>query len=216
MFEILEEQVKKFEDHLQNGSIAEAEQLILKFPQSARRKRLEGKLHEAKGEYQAALDIYAADSSPEAFKQKAMCLYGKGDWEEGIQALLQYLDTWMGMPPILILGDADAWYLLSKFYKAHSMPKQAAFALEEVLMLRPDKHQYLLAYADLVLQLGDEDLACKNYCAALEICDCIHGWYGVYHTTKVEKLKALAKKKLEDAVKAGKKSDLLVKFIASK
>jgi hypothetical protein len=94
------------------------------------------------------------------------------------------------------------------------MLKQAAFAIEEVLMLKPTNHLYLLEYADLVSELGDLDLASKNYCAALEICDCVHGWYGVFHTTKVKKLKDLATKRLLMAVKAEKQSEYLVKFIA--
>jgi tetratricopeptide (TPR) repeat protein len=95
--EEFEELAAEFEECLENGNLKRAQTLIDKFPKSQRRNRLEAKIFEARGEYDKAMDIYSQDTSPQAIKQMAMCLYGKGDWEEGIEALLKYLDTWMGI-----------------------------------------------------------------------------------------------------------------------
>lgn len=98
---------------------------------------------------------------------------------------------------IIIKGDYDAWFQLSQYYIERGMYQQAVFALEEVLMIKPASHLYILCYADLLTAIGDNDSASKYYAAALEICDCVHAWHGILNTSSNKELLIIATKKLD-------------------
>jgi thioredoxin-like negative regulator of GroEL len=92
----LQEKATQFEDLLLTGKLEKATALLSQFPTGKRKSRLEAMIHEARKEWDQAVAIYDADPSPEAKKQKAMCLYGKGDTEGAVAVLIDYLDSWMG------------------------------------------------------------------------------------------------------------------------
>jgi hypothetical protein len=169
---------------------------LIRLPSGNRKARLVALIEETKGNFNHNLypsfskDLSSSltdqggksveQPSPELIKAKVMNLYGQSLIEDAILLLLDYLEFWM--------GDHEAWTQLSQFYIEMGMYKQAQFSLEEVLLLKPDHHLYLLAYADLLSAMSIEAqdeyqaLSCDYYCASIEILETLHGWYGILAT----------------------------------
>lgn len=194
MLEQLQAKSDQFAEFLAKGKLQEAQELLGSLPLGSKKDRMEGQLLEAKGNFTAALKIYQKESTADSMKHQVMCLWGMGDIEAATVLLVEYLNTWM--------GDADAWTLLSHFYTIQCMYQQALFAMEEAMMLKPGSHIHLLAYADLCSAMGNDGIATKYYAAALDICDCVHGWYGILGCASDPKLLEIAKIKLQANYKA--------------
>lgn len=60
------------------------------------------------------------------------------------------------------------------------MLAQAAFCLEELILLQPNLHYVHAQYAEILWLLGKEASALKYWCRSVELCsDFLRGWFGV-------------------------------------
>lgn len=125
--------------------------LLSKFPESHRVGRLEGMLCEAKGQWQQADKIYqqileAQPSDAFAHKRKVAIAKGQGNLAGAVEALKQYLDTFM--------ADHDAWRELAEIYVSLQKYNQAAFCYEELIMMEPSNATWHLKYAEVQYTIG--------------------------------------------------------------
>ena len=79
-----------------------------------------------------------------------------------IQSLNKYLDTYY--------NDAEAWQELASLYLSQNLYSQAAFALEELILLAPSNTFFVLQYAEVLATMDDLPLAYKQYLRVLEMC----------------------------------------------
>jgi ER membrane protein complex subunit 2 len=79
-----------------------------------------------------------------------------------IQSLNKYLDTYY--------SDAEAWQELASLYLSQNLYSQAAFALEELILLAPSNTFFVLQYAEVLATMDDLPLAYKQYLRVLEMC----------------------------------------------
>ncbi|KAI9347933.1 hypothetical protein DFJ73DRAFT_835875 [Zopfochytrium polystomum] len=147
-------------------------------PISARLQRLVGMLAEAEGDFTKAIKIYEAvlqqDEAAASVRKRLVAVHvARGDRTQAIELLVNYLDHFM--------QDAEGWTQLAELYMAEGMFQQAAFCIEELLLLKPASHLVQLRYADLLKTMGGKDpLALKYYCAALEVAsDNVRALYGI-------------------------------------
>lgn len=200
------EMIEKFENFILKGNIEKANSIWAELPEFPKKQRLKGKLMEARGDFLSALSTYNQDQSPECIKLKAMCFWSFGDVENCIKTLTDYLQIWM--------TDSDAWFQLSIFYISLTQFDFALFSLQEVLILNPANHLYLLKYADLVFAMGNREDALKYYCASVEIYESVYGWVGVLMSSGNQlELKQLASAKLREEYKDKSSCFLIEEFI---
>ncbi|KAI8867567.1 TPR-like protein, partial [Ramicandelaber brevisporus] len=164
---------------------------------SQRLVRLTGMMHEAKGEYAEAWNVYqrmlsADESSVYAMKRKIAVLRaapvehivddsnddGKGSNivscgpAAAVRALTEYLD--------IHAIDHEAWMELADCYLALNMYRQALFCLDEVMLLIPQNHIPQLKAAETLYSIGHLASALKRFCRALELCpDNVRALYGI-------------------------------------
>ncbi|KAJ1553022.1 ER membrane complex subunit 2 [Cladochytrium tenue] len=144
---------------------------------SSRVQRLVGMLAEAEGDLDGAQAAYAAglaaDEASAPLSKRAAALHAaRGDRGAAIAALAAHVDHYA--------QDAEAWTQLAELYLLEGMPQQAAFCLEELLVLRPASYLLRLRYADLARTLRRPATALRFYAAALEARkDCVRALYGV-------------------------------------
>ncbi|KAJ2789271.1 tetratricopeptide repeat domain-containing protein, partial [Coemansia linderi] len=106
-----------------------------------------------------------------ASKRLIAILKSQGQTSLAISELVTYLDTHG--------NDFEAWIELSHLYLAQHMYSQAAFCLEEVILLQPANHFFHLQYAELQYTMGNLDLALKEYLRVVELStDNVRGFYG--------------------------------------
>ncbi|KAI8804758.1 hypothetical protein BJ742DRAFT_823148 [Cladochytrium replicatum] len=155
------------------------DQILAKFPpkDSSRSSRLLGLQFESTGQFDKAVEVYEAalakdESNIGLHKRIITALRAQGRKQEAIEGLVRYLDVFM--------SDIEGWLELSSLYLGELMYQQAAFCLEEVILLRPSNHLYHLRYADILFSFGQVELALKHYCRALELCtDNVRAFYGI-------------------------------------
>ncbi|KAI8817397.1 uncharacterized protein EV422DRAFT_541640 [Fimicolochytrium jonesii] len=144
---------------------------------SIRMQRLQGLIKEAEKDYAGAQAIYEAavqedETNVTIHKRLIGLLVSQGKRAEAIEKLVVYVDAFM--------QDVEGWAELASLYLAENLIPQAAFCLEEILVLRPQNHLYHIRYADVTYTLGKFDVALKHYCAALELCrDNTRALYGM-------------------------------------
>ncbi|KAF8928864.1 hypothetical protein EDD21DRAFT_19634 [Dissophora ornata] len=151
--------------------------LEAKFPGSARVHRLNGMQFEAEGKLAEAGMIYKAilqedETNVLAAKRQVMVLRAMGLPSEAIGALVKYLD--------INYTDFEGWLQLADLYLEELMYSQAAFCMEEVIMLQPQNHIFHLKYAEILYSQENISLALKQFCRVVELCkDHVRGLYGI-------------------------------------
>lgn len=91
---------------------------------------------------------------------------------EAINQLTLLLDTFP--------NDAESWAELTDLYISQDMLSQAAFCLEELILLQPLSHYVNVQYAEVLFLLGKEASALKYWSRSVELCgDFLRGWFGV-------------------------------------
>jgi tetratricopeptide (TPR) repeat protein len=173
---------------LDAGRQDDAEQYLkaitAKFPvdKSTRVQMLHGRLHQSRGEWKVAeayfdMILEADECNLHARMFKIGLLAAQGKRIDAIKAMTAHLDIFM--------QDQDSWLQLSKWYTQERMFQQAAFCLEELMILRPNDPFLFIRYADLQVMSGDLPLAIKYYCQALDTCkDHLRGLYGLITSCK--------------------------------
>ncbi|KAI9103334.1 hypothetical protein DFS34DRAFT_364264 [Phlyctochytrium arcticum] len=147
------------------------------FKASVRVQKLFGLLKEAEGDPEASQVIYETalkqdEANLSVRKRQIALLISQGKRTEAITELIAHVDTF--------ILDVEAWTELAAQYIATGMYAQAAFCMEEMMVLRPQCHLYQLRYADLLYTMGTFEGAVKYYCLALEGCkDNVRGLYGL-------------------------------------
>ncbi|KAF9900119.1 ER membrane complex subunit 2 [Linnemannia zychae] len=151
--------------------------LETKFPGSARVRRLHGMQLEAVGKLAEAGQIYKAileedETNVLASKRQVMLLRSMGLPSEAIAALVKYLD--------INYTDFEGWLQLADLYLEELLYGQAAYCMEEVLMLQPQNHIFHLKYAEILYTQDSIQLALKQFCRVVELCkDHVRGLYGI-------------------------------------
>ncbi|PVU94723.1 hypothetical protein BB561_002310 [Smittium simulii] len=151
--------------------------LTIKFPKSTRVKKLVGMEFEAKGQHNQALEKYNElleidPSNSVILKRKLATLLSVGEALEAIKSLVKYID--------IFPNDSDAWIKLCELYLNEHMYAQAAFCVEELIILAPSNNYYYLKYAEIQYTLGNVDTALSYYLKVTQLSrDNLHGFYGV-------------------------------------
>ncbi|KAF9987910.1 ER membrane complex subunit 2 [Modicella reniformis] len=151
--------------------------LEAKFPESPRVRRLHGMQLEAVGKLSEAGEIYKAilnddETNVLAAKRQVMLLRAMGLPYDAIGALVKYLD--------INYTDFEGWLHLADLYLEELMYSQAAFCMEEVIMLQPQNHIFHLKYAEILYAQENIGLALKQFCRVVELCkDHVRGLYGI-------------------------------------
>ena len=68
--------------------------------------------------------------------------------------------------------DQESWQELASLYTEQNKYAQAAYALEELLLLAPHNSYYLLQYAETLYTMGEIAKAYKIYLRVLELGEC--------------------------------------------
>ena len=77
-------------------------------------------------------------------------------------------------------NDVEGWAELTDLYLSQGMLSQAAFCLEELILLQPFSHYVHAQYAEVLWALGKEATALKYWSRSVELCsDFLRGWFGV-------------------------------------
>jgi ER membrane protein complex subunit 2 len=91
---------------------------------------------------------------------------------EAINQLTLLLDTFP--------NDKESWAELTELYISQDMLSQAAFCLEELILLQPFSHYVHAQYAEVLFVLGKEGSALKYWSRSVELCgDFLRGWFGI-------------------------------------
>lgn len=107
-----------------------------------------------------------------ASKRQIALLKERGKYNEAIDALTKYLDTYY--------DDAEGWTELCNLYLSQNLYEQAAFCCEELIILQPANHIWYLKYAEILYTVNNLPLALKHYCKVLELCtDNVRALYGL-------------------------------------
>jgi len=185
-YEILEQLIIAY---LDINDISKAEKYLsivskkIKNEFSSRLQKLYGMVEEAKGNYEKAIDIYnetlKKDELNEAVHKRLIAVnIANGNRDEAIKLLNKYLE-------IFVSGDIDAWLQLADLYLLDNQCQQAAYCIEEVILIDPSNHLYYLRYADIQCCLGKYQMASKYYCKALDLCnDNVRALYGILYTNQ--------------------------------
>lgn len=153
------------------GNLIDAK-IILKFihsrfpsTSSLRSRLLSGIWAEANHDFESALEIYNVildhdECYAQAYKRCAAVYIRQGDRKSAIHLILVYLDAGF-------YSDIEAWVELAQLYSDQGNIAQAIHCYEEILLLAPNDHIYLLKYADLLYTAKEFVLAQKYYSAIL-------------------------------------------------
>jgi tetratricopeptide (TPR) repeat protein len=107
-----------------------------------------------------------------AWKRKVALLRSIKRPAEAINSLTLLLDTFP--------NDTEAWAELTDLYSSQDMFSQAAYCLEELILLQPFSHYVHAQYAEILWSLGKEASALKHWSRSVELCgDFLRGWFGV-------------------------------------
>ncbi|KAJ2341685.1 tetratricopeptide repeat domain-containing protein, partial [Coemansia sp. RSA 2671] len=182
---------------------------------SQRVKRLSALVQESAGRPTDAKALYLEmlDKDPTnvlASKRLIAILKSQGQTSLAISELVTYLDTHG--------NDFEAWIELSHLYLAQHMYSQAAFCLEEVILLQPANHFFHLQYAELQYTMGNLDLALKEYLRVVELStDNVRGFYGVKLTADrlMAETKAAKKENVPQPATLGRLSELATERLVS-
>ncbi|KAJ2615284.1 tetratricopeptide repeat domain-containing protein [Coemansia sp. RSA 1365] len=148
-----------------------------RFNDSQRVRRLYGMINEAVGHPSEAKQLYtqmldADETNVLASKRLIALLKAEGHTKEAISQLVTYLDTHA--------NDFEAWLELCSLYLRHHLYPQAAFCIEEVILLQPANHYFHLCYAEICYTMGNLGTALKEYLRVVELStDNVRGFYGV-------------------------------------
>ncbi|KAI3627427.1 oca3 [Malassezia furfur] len=128
--------------------------LTTRFPESSRVVLFQGTVLESKGLLKEAQLLY------EEFLRKEPSHLPNG-LHEATDALADFVDHF----PL----DQEAWQELASLYLQQNKYAQAAYALEELVLLAPHNSFYLLMYAETLYTMGDWAKAYKIYLRILEL-----------------------------------------------
>ena len=128
--------------------------VLARWPDSRRARRLQGMYYEAASQWDKAEDVYEsmldADPADEAATKRLAALSrSRGDPAAAAAVLRAYLDHFQ--------GDLQAWEELADLYCESGALRQAAFCLEEAILLAPGSPAAHLRYADLLYSLGGRE-----------------------------------------------------------
>lgn len=146
-----------------------------RFPGSIRAGRLRGMVEEASGDIDGARATYAKllqehPSSQMVLKRMVAIERTAGDLQSAIKALNHFLNHYM--------ADADGWAELADLYLEAGMHKQAAFCLEELILIQPHTFCHHLRLGETLLSyatnLEEKLVAYKHLCTACELCAGAH------------------------------------------
>ncbi|KAJ3025469.1 UNVERIFIED_CONTAM: hypothetical protein HDU68_007104 [Siphonaria sp. JEL0065] len=147
--------------------------------------KLRGLLLEAEARYDDALALYdQALAQDETYapiiKRKVAVLVDQGRTNDAIATLNHYLDHFH--------ADLEAWTTLSNLYLRNLMFQQAAFAVEECMILGGFNFLYHIRYAEINMTLNKPAVALKYFCGAVEVTESTGGslraWYGIRQATR--------------------------------
>lgn len=145
----------------------------------------EGKLDEAQELYNKILE--EDDTNLMASKRQIALLKARGKHTEAVTALTEFLDTYY--------DDHEAWAELCALYLDQHLYEQAAFCCEELVLLQPANHIWILKYAEILYTLNNLPLALKHYCKVLELCtDNVRALYGLQLVMRITPIWTLAVK----------------------
>lgn len=147
--------------------------LNTRFPDSPRVTSLQGMLIESSGELGKALTFYKGilakdETNLTIIKRQVAVLKAmgssdsRGGTDKAIAVLVKYLDTYY--------TDPEAWQELATLYSELYMYSQAAFALEELILLVPHNSFFVLQYAETLYTAGEIGASYKAYLRVLEMC----------------------------------------------
>ncbi|KAJ2704793.1 tetratricopeptide repeat domain-containing protein [Coemansia sp. IMI 203386] len=162
-----------------------------RFSGSQRVKRLYGLINEAAGHPDESKMLYNEiidkdETNVLACKRVIAMLKAQGKYAQAIKELVSYLDIYA--------NDYEGWLELVHLYMGQHMYAQAAFCIEEVILLQPANHYYHLCYAEINYTMGRLDVALKEYLRVVELStDNVRGFYGVKLTA--DRIRELAKSK---------------------
>ncbi|KAJ3205342.1 hypothetical protein HDU83_003992 [Entophlyctis luteolus] len=152
---------------------------------SLRVAKLRGMLLEAEGSFAEAEKVYSdALAKDETYapimKRKIALLLTQERTQEAITALVIYLDHFH--------SDLEGWTTLASLYMQGQMYQQAAFALEECMVLSAFNFLYHIRYAELMMTMNRPAIALKYFCSATEVTESSGGtlraWYGIRQATR--------------------------------
>ncbi|ORY06442.1 TPR-like protein [Basidiobolus meristosporus CBS 931.73] len=153
------------------------DKLQARFSKSHRVQRLQGMSLEAEGKLDEAYNLYSDILTEDptnimAVKRQIAIQKARGSTIEAIQSLSKYLD--------IHFNDIEAWLELCELYLDQFMYQQAAFCLEEVILLQPLNHLFHLKYAEVLFTMDNVAMALKEFCHVIELCtDHTRGLYGI-------------------------------------
>ncbi|KAJ3065448.1 hypothetical protein HDU98_011191 [Podochytrium sp. JEL0797] len=152
---------------------------------SLRVAKLSGMLCEAEGDYDKALHIYEQallqDETYVPIRKRVIAvLMDQDKTNDAITHLTNYLDHFH--------ADLEAWSTLANLYLKQEMFQQAAFALEECMLMAGFNFLFHTRYAELMMTMGKYALALKYFCTAVEVTEsnggALRSWYGVRQASK--------------------------------
>jgi tetratricopeptide (TPR) repeat protein len=130
---------------------AHIEILKKRFPESSRVEKLEGLALEAEGKFDKALELYDGmlkknHANLAVMKRMVACRKAKREKTEAVKDLLSITTNFP--------GDLETWLELADLYIEFRNYAQAAFCLEEVILIDPTRSHYHNKLADIYYTLG--------------------------------------------------------------
>jgi len=148
--------------------------------ESHRTMLMQGLLDEANGDRKRAEERYKtilkADETNIPALKRSITLLLNTNRTEAIDMLVKYLDTFA--------DDQEAWQQLAGLYLDERCYNQAAFCMEELIMIDPTNHLYQIRMADILYTRGNHEQALKFYCKALELTPHPRALYGIQQTCR--------------------------------
>lgn len=141
----------------------------MRFPESSRVAILQGVIEESKGHLNDAQILYdrmlkKEPSNVLLHKRRIACIKTQ---PEGISRATEALAEFVDIFP----ADQESWLELAELYLEQNKYDQAAYALEELLLLAPHNVFYVLKYAEVSYTMRDFAKAYKMYLRILELGD---------------------------------------------
>lgn len=141
--------------------------LVVRFNDSIRALLLKGVILEVEGRFDEAKRVYELlirkePSNMLAQKRRIACIKSTPN---GIALATEGVAEFVDIFP----SDQESWLELASLYLQQNMYAQAAFALEELILLAPQNSFYLLKYAETLYTAGDIAHAYKIYLRILEL-----------------------------------------------
>ena len=165
--------IAALDTHDYEGARAQLARLTAQFPASQRVRRLEGMLHEARGEWMEARGVYEeilqVDPANAIAQKRCICTFkGENKLEAAVKGLNQYLETFS--------TDAGSWAELFRVYLSLLRFEDAEFCAEELILLQPHDYMHHLRYAELLYTMhaperkhAKLELARQHFARSLEL-----------------------------------------------